>query len=75
MYNNSISGNVSSVAVTEEFVCVLTGGTAVMMPFDTDKTMMADTDEDTAVLLTSGSSVLLCKRNGAAGLVFETPSE
>lgn len=75
VYNNSISGNVSSVAVTEEFVCVLTGGTAVMMPFNTDKTMMADTDEDTAVLLTSGSSVLLCKRNGAAGLVFETPSE
>lgn len=70
LYNNTVNGNVSSLALTGDAVYALAGGSAYMMPIEGGEILSVDTADGGAVLLQSGTSAVVCRRDGAEGLIF-----
>lgn len=75
LYNSNVSGSASSLALSENAVYVLAGDTAYMLPTDGENVISTDVRDGGGVLLSSGDSAVLCRNDGAEGLVFNSADE
>jgi len=70
IYDTTLKGNVSSLAVSDESVYALFDGKATIMPLNNGNILSYEIGDSGSVLVSTGTSAIVCSRDGAEGLVF-----
>ncbi|MBE6707848.1 MAG: hypothetical protein E7578_01225 [Ruminococcaceae bacterium] len=70
LYNNSIDSSISSLALSKNEVFVLADEAVYMISLEDNKTDMIDLPGGGDMIFFTGSSALVCRRDGAEGIDF-----